>query len=136
MFRAYTDPKLIAQWWGPKRFTTTIDKMEVKPGGLWRFIHRDTQGHEYAFHGVYHDSVPPERLVYTFEFEGAAGHVSLETGMFEEHDGKTTFRGKSVFQSVEDRDAMIKSGMEQGLNETMERLTELLAGMNKGNSND
>ena len=56
--------------------------------------------------------------------------------MFEEHDGKTTFRGKFVFQSVEDRDAMIKSGMEQGLNETMERLTELLAGMNKGNSND
>jgi uncharacterized protein YndB with AHSA1/START domain len=129
VFKAYTDPKLIAKWWGPKRLTTTVDKMDARPGGLWRFVHRDTQGNEYAFHGVYHDSVPPERLVYTFEFEGAAGHVSLETGTFEEHGGKTTFRGKSVFQSAEDRDAMINSGMEQGLTETMNRLTELLEDM-------
>ena len=62
--------------------------------------------------------------------------MSLETGTFEEQDGRTTFNGKSVFQSVEDRDAMINSGMEQGLSETMNRLMELLAGMVKGNSND
>lgn len=129
VYKAYTDSELIAQWWGPKRFTTTVDKMEVKPGGVWRFVHRDAQGHEYAFHGVYHDAVPPERLIYTFEFEGAAGHVSLETSTFEEKDSKTTLTGKSVFQSVEDRDAMINAGMEQGLNETLDRLTELLAGM-------
>jgi uncharacterized protein YndB with AHSA1/START domain len=136
VFKAYTDPTLIAQWWGPKRLATTVDRMEVRTGGLWCFVHRDTQGNEYAFHGVYHHSVPPERLVYTFEFEGAAGHVSLETGTFEEQDGKTMFKGKSVFQSVEDRDAMINAGMEQELNETMERLTELLAGMQRGKSND
>jgi len=126
VFRAYTDQNLIPQWWGPKRLTTTIDKMDVKPGGQWRFIQRDTAGNEYAFHGVYHEVRSPERIVDTFEFEGMPGHVSLETCTLEEIGGKTKMIGRSVYQTVENRDNMLKSGMEEGVFETMDRLAELL----------
>jgi len=127
VFKAYTDPKLIPQWWGPKDHTTTVDKLDVRPGGMWRFVQRGPDGNEYAFKGVYHESLPPERLVYTFEFELMPGHVLLETVTFEEHDGKTKVTVTSVFQTVEDRDGMVKSGMEEGAVETWDRLAELLA---------
>ena len=126
VFRANTDRNLISQWWGPKRFTTTIDKMDVKPGGQWRFVQRDAAGNEYAFHGVYHEVRSPERIVDTFEFEGMPGHVSLETCTLEDIDGKTKVMTKSVYQSVEDRDGALVSGMEEGVLETMDRLAELL----------
>ena len=127
VFKTYTDPDLIPQWWGPKNLTTTVDKMDVRPGGVWRFVQRDADGNEYAFNGVYHQIVPPERLVGTFEFEGVPGHVSLETVTLEDLKGKTKLTEKSVFQTVEDRDGMLKSGMEEGVAETMDRLAELIA---------
>lgn len=126
VFRAYTDPNLIPHWWGPRSHTTTVDAMDVRPGGMWRYIEHDAAGNEYAFHGVYHSSASPERLVYTFEFEGMPGHVLLATVTFEEHDGKTKLTDRSVFQTVEDRDGMLSSGMEQGANESMDRLAEVL----------
>jgi uncharacterized protein YndB with AHSA1/START domain len=126
VFKAYTDPDRIVKWWGPKRFSTVIDKMDVRPGGLWRYVQRDSCGNEYAFHGVYHEILSPERIVDTFEFEGMPGHVSLETATFEETGGKTRVTARSVFQTVEDRDDMLKSGMEEGVYETMDRLAELL----------
>ena len=124
VFKAYTDPNLIPQWWGPKRFTTVIDEMAVMPGGLWRFSQRDSSG-AYAFHGAYHE-ITLERIINTFEFEGMPGHVSLETCALKEQDGKTKLTTKSVFQSVRDCDDMLKSGMEEGVLETMDRLSELL----------
>ncbi len=127
VFQAYTDPGIIPHWFGPRRFTTIVDKMDARPGGSWRFLNRDESGNEYAFHGVYHDIVSPTRIVWTFEFEGAPGHVSLETVTFEELDGKTTLTGKAVYLSVEDRDGMISAGMEEGLAESLERLDEYLA---------
>jgi uncharacterized protein YndB with AHSA1/START domain len=127
VFKAATDPDLISHWWGPRSLTTVVDKMDVRPGGVWRFVQRDLGGNEYAFHGVYHEVVSPERIVDTFEFEGMPGHVSLETATFEEHAGKTKLTIRSVFQTVEDRDATLKSGMEKGAVETMERLAEYLA---------
>jgi uncharacterized protein YndB with AHSA1/START domain len=126
VFKAYTDPNLIPQWWGPKRFTTTIDKMDVKPGGLWRFVQRDAAGNVYAFHGVYHEVRSPERIVDTFEFEGTPGHVSLETCTLEDIGGRTKLTTRSVFQTIEDRDEMLRAGMEEGVLETMDRLAELL----------
>jgi uncharacterized protein YndB with AHSA1/START domain len=129
VFEAYTDPGLIPEWWGPKSFTTIVDRMDVRPGGTWRFVQRDAAGNEYAFHGVYHDVLSPERLVATFEFEGAPGHVSLETATFEEYDGRTRLTGTSVFQTVADRDEMLREGMEEGVKETMDRLADLLAGI-------
>ena len=101
--------------------------MEVRVGGIWRFVQRDDRGSEFAFHGVYHEVTPPERLVYTFEFEGTPGHVLLESVKFEDAGGGTRLTDTSVFQSVEDRDGVLESGMESGAIETMDRLAELLA---------
>ena len=126
VFKAFTDPALIPQWWGPKIYTTIVDKMDVRMGGLWRYIQRDADGNEFGFRGVYHQITSPERLVYTFEYEGMPGHILLETILLEEHNGKTRVIDTSVFQSVEDRDGMISSGMEGGANESWERLDELL----------
>ncbi|MBV9708618.1 MAG: SRPBCC family protein [Chloroflexi bacterium] len=132
VFKACTDPKLIPQWWGPRYLSTHVEKMDVRPGGQWRFLQRDAQGKEYAFHGVYHDVLAPERIIDTFEFEGLpeTGHVALETMKLEQlPGGRTKFTVQSVFQSVADRDGALQSGMQEGVNETYDRLAELLAKM-------
>jgi uncharacterized protein YndB with AHSA1/START domain len=126
VFKAFTDPTSLPQWWGPRNLTTIIDKMELRPGGVWRYVSHEADGTAYGFHGVYHDVVWPERLVQTFEFEGTPGHVSLDTATFEEQDGKTKLTAKSVFQSLADRDAMVQSGMQEGSSEGMDRLAELV----------
>lgn len=128
VFKAYTDPQHIPHWWGPRSLTTVVDKMDVKVGGVWRFINRDQQGNEFGFHGVYHDILVPERIVQTFEFEGTPGHVLLETAVFEAlPDGQTQYKATSVFQSVADRDEMVNSGMQEGSTQTWDRFAELLA---------
>jgi uncharacterized protein YndB with AHSA1/START domain len=127
VFAAFTDPDLVPQWWGPRNLTTAVDAMDVRPGGIWRFINRDAQGREFAFHGVFHEVVPFDRVVYTFEYEGAPGHVVLETVTFAEHAGKTTMTEHAVFQTVADRDGMLTTGMERGAAESMDRMAELLA---------
>ena len=129
VFKAFTDPALIPRWWGPSSVTTRVDRMEVEPGGSWRYVQREADGSEYGFRGVYHDVVSPERVVFTFEFEGMPGHVLLETVTFEERNGKTLMKDVSVFQSVEDRDGMIQSGMEGGAEESWDRLAELIKTM-------
>lgn len=126
VFKAFTDPASIPQWWGPRYLTTTIETMQAKPGGLWRFVQRDAGGNVYAFHGVYHSVNAPEQIVSTFEFEGTPGHVLMETVTLQELDGKTKITDQSVFQSVADRDGMVQEGMSQGVNDSMERLDELL----------
>lgn len=132
VFKAYTDPKLVPQWWGPRRLSTRVDKMDVRPGGQWRFINRDAEGNEYAFHGVYHEILAPERIIDTFEFEGLpeTGHVTLETMKLEElPGGRTRLTVQSVFQSVADRDGMLQTDMEDGMNETYDRLAEIMKKM-------
>jgi uncharacterized protein YndB with AHSA1/START domain len=130
VFNVMTDPKLVPQWWGPRNLTTIVDKMDVQAGGLWRYIQRDQQGNEFAFHGVYHSITAPERVIDTFEFEGMPGQVVLETmTLAAQADGTTRLTVSSVFQSVADRDGMLSSGMDQGANESYERLDELLAKM-------
>ena len=134
VFKACTDPTLIPQWWGPRYLSTEVDKMDVRPGGQWRFINRDAEGNEYAFHGVYHEVLAPERVIDTFEFEGLpeTGHVTLETMKLEElSGGRTRLIVQSVFQSVADRDGTLQSGMEEGVNDSHERLAELLETMSQ-----
>ena len=126
VFSASTDPDLIPQWWGPERFTTTVEKMDVRPGGAWRFIQHDREGNAFAFHGIYREVVPAEREVHTFEFEGMPGHVLLETSVFEDLDGRTKLSVTDLFQTVEDRDGMFLSGMKEGSTESMNRLEKLL----------
>ena len=129
VFRAYTDPRLIPQWWGPRSQTTTVETMDVRKGGGWRYLGRDPDGTEYAFRGEYREVVPPERLVSTFEFEGMPGHIVEEIATFEERGARTKLTSTSLFESVEDLDGMLQSGMESGARETWDRLEELLAKM-------
>src|SRR5438067_13341815 len=82
VFKAFTDPKLVSQWFGPRTYTTTVDKMEARPGGLWRFVQRKQNGAELAFHGGQHDSVCPDRRCATLELEGVPGHALLPTVSF------------------------------------------------------
>ncbi len=134
VFKAFTDPKLYIQWLGPRRLTMILETFEPRNGGSWRYIHKDQEGNEYAFHGVYHEVTPPERIIDTFEFEGLPekGHVALETARFEELPGnRTELTSQSVFQSVADRDGMLQSGMEEGVNDSYDRLDELLEKMQK-----
>ena len=135
VFRAFTDPKLYTQWLGPRRLTMTLEKFEPRNGGMWRYVSRDKDGNEYAFHGVYHEVLAPHRIIDTFEFEGLPekGHVILETARFEELPGeRTRLNTQSVFQSIADRDGMLQSDMEGGLNESFDRLDELLVRIRKG----
>jgi uncharacterized protein YndB with AHSA1/START domain len=127
VFRAYTDPELLVQWLGPRKYKMTIDHMDVRDGGTWRYVHSDDQGNAWGFHGVFHGEQTPDGMLQTFEFEGAPGHVSLEKLVLEERDGKTIVHNHSAFQSIEARDAMLEGGMEAGVNDGYDRLDELLA---------
>jgi uncharacterized protein YndB with AHSA1/START domain len=129
VFQAHTDPDLYVRWLGPRDLTTTLETFEPVSGGRWRFIQKDKDGNEYAFHGVNHDVTAPERLIGTFEFDGLpeSGHVILETTKFESlPGGRTRIQTQSVYQSVEDRDGMIAAGMEHGVVDGYERLDEIL----------
>jgi uncharacterized protein YndB with AHSA1/START domain len=127
VYRAYTDPDLLVRWLGPRDLSLTVDRYEVRNGGTWRYVNTDADGNTYGFHGVFHGDPSPDAIVQTFEFEGAPGHVCLQTATLTERDGKTLVRTVSAFQSVEDRDAMVASGVERGVRDSDERLAELLA---------
>ncbi len=126
VFKATTNPELIAEWWGPRGTNTTVDVMDVQPGGLWRFVIRNEDGSETAFRGAYREITPPERIVYTFEWEGMPGHVLVETITFEDLGDQTKIVITDLFHTTEERDGMLDSGMEGGMNESHERLDELL----------
>ena len=127
VWKVCTDPQLVPRWWGPRYLTTIVDKMEVKVGGVWRYIHKDAEGNEYAFNGVYKEVEAPERLSYTFEFEPMAGHISTETITFEAlPDDKTKITARTSYDTLEDIEAVLQSGMEDGAIETWDRLEELL----------
>jgi uncharacterized protein YndB with AHSA1/START domain len=126
VFEAHSSCEHMSNWWGPRKYEFASCEIDFRPGGTWRIVHRGPDGEEYGFHGEFREIVRPERIVWTFEFEGAPGHVSVETLTLEEHDGKTTVTGKSVFDTVEARDGMIDSGMESGAAESYDRLDEYL----------
>ena len=132
VFNAHTDPALYVQWVGPNGMTMTIDELDARQGGKFKFAH-ERDGHTYTFFGVYHEALAPERIIGTFEFDGLpeTGHVILGTTKFEElPGGRTRLVHQSVFQSVADRDGMIGSGMERGVSEGYEKLDALLAAEN------
>lgn len=130
VFEAFTDAELFVQWMGPNRLAMDLQVFDARDGGAWRYVSKDPNGNgEYAFCGTFHEVTAPERIVQTFEFLGMPqrGHVTLETAVFESLPGdRTVVKMESVFRSVADRDGMLQSGMEGGLNESFERLTKLL----------
>ncbi|GAA3418679.1 SRPBCC family protein [Streptosporangium vulgare] len=125
VFRAWTDPELVPQWLGASGTTTTLIEYEVVPGGRYSYVHRDRAG-EHGFRGVFHTVVAGERIVQTFQYDGRPHDVSLETLIFEDLGGRTRVRTHAVFGSVDSRDAMIESGMEHGVRDSMARLDRLL----------
>ncbi|MEO6168299.1 MAG: SRPBCC family protein [Chitinophagales bacterium] len=130
VFTAFSDPKLLIQWLGPKNMKMKIDYYNPRSGGSYRYVHTDENGNEFGFNGVLHEITAPVRMIQTFEFEGLPerGHVSLDTAAFEElPHNRTRLTIQSVFRSVADRDGMVKSGMEKGMNEGFLQLDELLA---------
>src|SRR5205085_602385 len=102
VFRAFTEPELFAQWWGPKRYRNEIGKFESRPGGEWRVVQVGDDGGRHGFRGVTHDLLAPERICQTFEYEGFPGHVALQTATFEQLGNKTKLVTQIVFQSVMD----------------------------------
>jgi uncharacterized protein YndB with AHSA1/START domain len=127
VWETLTDPDLIPKWWGFARDATEVKKMDVRPGGQWQYITRTSGGEVIDFHGEYREVKPPERLVYTFLFgdmEPGEGFVEIT---LVEQGGVTELRDRGYFNSKEERDAVIASGMEVGARETYERLSELLA---------
>lgn len=127
LWKALTDPSLIPKWWGPRYLTTVVDKMDVRVGGAWRYIQTDAEGNVHAFNGVYKEIQPLERLSYTFEYEPMAGHISTDAITFEDRPGgKTRMVALTTFDTLEDLEGILQSGMESGAVESWDRLEELL----------
>jgi uncharacterized protein YndB with AHSA1/START domain len=126
VWRAMTEPELVAQWWG-RGNKLVIERMEVERGGHWRFVEHSPEG-VHGFEGRYREVTPPEREVHTFEWDGMPGHVVVETVILEDlGDGRTKVVNISLFHTTEERDGMLSSGMEEGLNQSYAALDRLLA---------
>lgn len=144
-FEAWTDPKHMAQWWGPKAFTTPVCDMDVRKGGAYRIVMRSPEGGDYPMTGVFMEVMPPERLVLTMdcsehpdewhdmvnpnwdrETRNSTGEL-VTTVTFEEQGGKTKLTIRTRFESAAIRVAMVNMGMSEGWSESLDRLEELLA---------
>lgn len=126
VWRAFTDPALVAQWWG-RGNQLVIEHMEVERGGHWRFVEHSPEG-VHGFEGRYREVTPPHRLVQTFEWDGMPGHVAVDTVELEDlGGGRTKVVSTSLFHTVEERDGMLASGMETGLAQSYAVLDALLA---------
>ncbi|NMO91380.1 SRPBCC family protein [Actinomycetospora sp. TBRC 11914] len=128
VFRAHVDPDLVVRWLGPRRLTMTIQRWAPQTGGGYRYTHVGEDRTEHHFFGSFHEVREGERLVQTFTYEGVPDMVALETMTFVElPGGRTRLEGFSIGPSFEARDAMLQSGMEEGVVEGYERLDEVLA---------
>ena len=126
VFEAHSKAEHIQQWWGPRRHRMVSCEMDFRPDGAWRYV-LEHNGKQYVFHGVYKEIRAPEGFVWTFEFESEGAGDERYT--FNERDGWTTLTARSVFPSKQARDAILKSGMQEGAAETWDRLAEHLATM-------
>lgn len=145
VFKAWTDPERLAQWFGPRGFTVPVCQVDLRPGGAYRIVMRSPEGIEYPLKGVYLEVIEPERLVCTSNWEehpaewqdmlnklrqesaGRHAQECLWTVSFEERDGKTNLTILTTFESAADRDAMLRMEMAEGWAESLERLDEHLA---------
>jgi uncharacterized protein YndB with AHSA1/START domain len=127
VWEAWTDPKHIEKWWGWRDAKVVVQKLDLRPGGSWRIQGRGKDGSVYTFVGTYKEIVKPEKIVNTFGVEGMYdGRELVETHTFEEANGKTLYKSVSNFDTIEDRDGMLATGMEQGARESLDQLDELL----------
>jgi uncharacterized protein YndB with AHSA1/START domain len=126
VWRAYSEPELIAQWWG-RGNKLVIEKFEFERGGHWRFVeHADGEAH--GFEGRFREVTPIERMVMSFEWDGMPAHVIIETvELHDLGDGRTRVVTNSLFHTQEERDGMMQAGMESGMHESYAALDRLLA---------
>jgi uncharacterized protein YndB with AHSA1/START domain len=129
VFRAWTTPELISRWWSGDRGEVTSIDVDLRAGGAWRYVMTANQGFEVAFHGEYQEVVPDERLVSTEVFEGAPDAAAVTTTSFTEQDGRTTVSILVQHTSRENRDMHVNSGMEDGLQEAMDHLDQVVASL-------
>ena len=132
VFEANTSCEHMSKWWGPRKYEVASCEIDFRPGGKWRIVHRGPGGEEHGFRGEFREIVRPERLVWTFEYEGFPGEISVQTLTLEEHDGKTTATAVATYDSVEARDATLQSGMGEGAAETYDRLDDYLEVLKAG----
>lgn len=126
VFEAFTDCRHLRNWWGPRNLELVSCEMDFRVGGTWRFVQRDAQGNEFGFRGEYREIVRPERIVQTNIFELVPDHMSIETLVLEDRDGKTLLTVRSEFDTPEARDMAVQANMEAGATESYERLAEYL----------
>jgi uncharacterized protein YndB with AHSA1/START domain len=127
VWRAWTEPELLAQWLGPRYLTMKDCEVDLRPGGAWRFVHVAPDGTEHGFHGEFLEVEAPRRMKRTFVYDPWPDASLVEGFDLEEVDGGTMLTGESVHASIESRDKHVESGMEGGMHESMERLDEVLA---------
>jgi uncharacterized protein YndB with AHSA1/START domain len=128
VWRAMTEPKLLAQWWG-RGNRLTVEKLDVQRGGHWRFVEHTPEG-DHGFEGRFREVTPPERIAMTFEWDGMPGHVAINTMTLHDlGDGRTKLVTTSLFHTTGERDGMLKSGMEVGMNQSYEALDRVLASL-------
>jgi uncharacterized protein YndB with AHSA1/START domain len=129
VYKAWTTPDLVKRWWNAKRGDVTIAEIDLRVGGTWRYVMVADDGSEVGFHGEYREIVPNERLVSTEVYEGATeaeqGEGTLNTATFDEADGRTTLTILVQAPSKEIRDAIIESGMEDGLQDALDLLEQV-----------
>jgi len=132
VYKAWTTPELVKRWWGAKRGEVTVAEIDLRVGGKWRYVGVTPDGFEVAFHGEYREIVPNERLVTTEVYEGMPEGVSeedaatLNTATFAEADGRTVLTILVQAKNKTSRDAIIESGMEDGLQDALDLAEELL----------
>jgi uncharacterized protein YndB with AHSA1/START domain len=130
VWQALTEPALVAQWWG-RGNKLVIERMELERGGHWRIVEHAPEG-VHGFEGRYREITPPERIVQTFEWDGMPGYVAVETMTLEDlGDGRTRIVTLSLFHTQEERDGMLHSGMEGGLNQSYAALDRVLASLQR-----
>jgi uncharacterized protein YndB with AHSA1/START domain len=115
IWQACTDPEQIPKWWGPAKYKTVVDKLDLRVGGEWRFVQTDDDGNESAFHGVYKEIDEPNKIVDTFEYEPMPGHVLVETmTLTPQADGTTLLTTTAKYDNLADLEGMVSMGMEGG----------------------
>jgi uncharacterized protein YndB with AHSA1/START domain len=125
VYKAWTTPELIKRWWSGDRGEVTIAEVDLRAGGTWRYVMTANGGFEVAFHGEYREIVPGERIVSTEIFEGMPDAEAVVTATFTENDGRTTLTMLVQHATREQRDAHINSGMEAGMQESMDHLEQV-----------
>jgi uncharacterized protein YndB with AHSA1/START domain len=129
VYRAWTTPELIRRWWAGDRGKVTSAEVDLRPGGRWRYVMTANGGFEVAFHGEYREIVPDQRIVSTEVFEGMPDAAAVSTATFAEQDGRTTLTILVEHTSQEHRDMHLNSGMEEGMNESLDHLEQVAASL-------